>query len=413
MNRRDILEKFFIEFKDVEGLMNDSVILQFITEKIREYIENHSQKEMLSFRIDQMYLLRNATEEIKTRNAELLSRISDGRDEYYVNELNEEEKIQYSNFILYYPEFDVYYALYYLGDTHFRIEHLYADDASKIQAFTKDLLEREKRGKKDCVTFISDTPNGQHEETKKINNILADEEIYMDEKTKEEIYLSLDAFFNEDRSFFKEYGIPFKRGILLYGSPGNGKTSIIKNIASKSEHPVIYYQISEYTNSSSLQEAFNKAYNIAPAILVMEDIDGLPEKVRSSFLNILDGATSSEGIFLIGTTNYPERVDTALMNRAGRFDQVFEVSLPSLDMRRKYLFHTKLINFLKTEDIELAAKMSEGFSIVQLKEVYTNIVLRKRSGKEIIVKEIVAHIAGNNRKKETGKWQKQEEKIGF
>jgi SpoVK/Ycf46/Vps4 family AAA+-type ATPase len=56
-------------------------------------------------------------------------------------------------------------------------------------------------------------------------------------------------------------------------------------------------------------------------VLVIEDIDSMPEGVRSYFLNTLDGVTSKEGIFLIGTTNYPEKIDPGLMNRGGRFDR--------------------------------------------------------------------------------------------
>lgn len=55
---------------------------------------------------------------------------------------------------------------------------------------------------------------------------------------------------------------------------------------------------------------------------LIEDIDSMPASCRSYFLNTLDGATSKEGMYLIGTTNYPEKIDPALMNRAGRFENL-------------------------------------------------------------------------------------------
>jgi hypothetical protein len=129
-----------------------------------------------------------------------------------------------------------------------------------------------------------------------------------------------------DRTFFKEYQLPYKRGILLYGKPGNGKTTLVKSIAGSVKAPVAYWQITENTCSDSIQEVFQAAANLAPMILVIEDIDAMPQRARSYFLNILDGATSKEGIFLIGTTNYPEQIDPALMNRAGRFDALLKSS---------------------------------------------------------------------------------------
>ncbi|MFK4996941.1 ATP-binding protein [Bacillus sp. N9] len=80
---------------------------------------------------------------------------------------------------------------------------------------------------------------------------------------------------------------------------------------------------------------------MAPMVLVIEDIDSMPESVRSVFLNTLDGATSKEGIFLIGTTNYPERIDPALINRAGRFDRAYEIKKPTEKLRMQYLLNKK------------------------------------------------------------------------
>src|SRR5699024_5277874 len=130
---------------------------------------------------------------------------------------------------------------------------------------------------------------------------------------------AIDEFFANEGAFFKTYDIPYRRGILLYGNPGNGKTTLVKSIAGSVEAPVIYWQITEYTTSYSIDEVFEMANKMAPVILIVEDIDSTPTESRSVFLNALDGATTKEGIFLIGTTNYPERIDPALINRAGRF----------------------------------------------------------------------------------------------
>ena len=79
--------------------------------------------------------------------------------------------------------------------------------------------------------------------------------------------------------------------------------------------PYAYWQITEYTNSDSITTVFNSVNRLSPMILVIEDIDSMPSGVRSYFLNTLDGATSKEGIFLIGTTNYPEKIDASSLKR--------------------------------------------------------------------------------------------------
>ena len=167
------------------------------------------------------------------------------------------------------------------------------------------------------MTVFTDGPHGMEKELAPITRMVDRTEVIMKEEVKTDIYRSIDQFFAEDRAFFKEYQLPYKRGILLYGKPGNGKTTLVKSIAGSVKAPVAYWQITENTGSESIQEVFQAAANMAPMILVIEDIDAMPQRARSYFLNILDGATSKEGIFLIGATNYPEQIDPALMNRAG------------------------------------------------------------------------------------------------
>jgi SpoVK/Ycf46/Vps4 family AAA+-type ATPase len=108
---------------------------------------------------------------------------------------------------------------------------------------------------------------------------------------------------------------------------------------------------------------------------VIEDIDSVPSTVRSVFLNVLDGATSKEGIFIIGTTNYPEKIDPALMNRSGRFDRAYEIKVPSKDLRFQYLMKKNISRILSEEDILHVVDATKDFSYAQLNELYTSIAL--------------------------------------
>ena len=139
------------------------------------------------------------------------------------------------------------------------------------------------------------------------------------------------------KSWYQDRSIPYRRGYLLFGAPGNGKTSIIKVVASEFDLPI--YSINmKGLSDSSLQGLIN---DIPPkSILLLEDIDCVmssreeeeEEKNEekgahvslSGLLNILDGIASLEDYLLFMTTNYPEKLDAAL-KRPGRIDKQIEL----------------------------------------------------------------------------------------
>ncbi|WP_127587667.1 AAA family ATPase [Paenibacillus koleovorans] len=226
------------------------------------------------------------------------------------------------------------------------------------------------------ITVFTDTRDGLELTRESVAYAVNRSDVFMDEELKTQIYRSIDEFFSKDRAFFQTYGIAYKRGILLYGKPGNGKTTLVKSISTTTDAPVAYWQITEYTNSGSIKEVFETAAHLAPMVLVIEDIDSIPDSCRSYFLNTLDGVTSKEGIYLIGTTNYPEKIDPALMNRAGRFDRAYEVKSPNESLRRVYLSHIGMERLANEDELDRAARGTDGFTLAQLSELYASAALQ-------------------------------------
>jgi ATP-dependent 26S proteasome regulatory subunit len=137
---------------------------------------------------------------------------------------------------------------------------------------------------------------------------------------------------------------------------------------------------------------------------VIEDIDSMPSSVRSVFLNVLDGATSKEGIFIIGTTNYPEKIDPALMNRSGRFDRAYEIKVPTKELRYQYLQKKKITRILSDEEVQQVINSTKNFSYAQLNELYTSIALEWHYEQQVDVTRLCADLKALKNKQQKQEW---------
>lgn len=193
---------------------------------------------------------------------------------------------------------------------------------------------------------------------------------------KREVRENVRGFFGAQATYDR-YGLPWKRGLLLLGPPGNGKTHMIKGLANDLDVPCLYVRnfTSRYgTPHGNIDACFARARNLAPCLLVLEDLDALvDDENRSAFLNEMDGFYSNRGILTLATTNHPERLDPAILDRPSRFDRKFTFALPDEPMRRRYLAHQNagLDEALRLSEagLELAASRTEGFSYAYLKEL--------------------------------------------
>lgn len=334
---------------------------------------------------------------------------------------NETEQYQIkpslNNHIFYFPTFQVASMKIPIYQSHMEFERsfIFARSDQDLVLFLEYITKQQRENMTEGITVLTDTEDGLDRSKEKLTNQISRENILLDDHVKTDIFRSIDEFFVEGAGFYKEYNIPYKRGILLYGSPGNGKTTLVKSIAGSVSAPVVYWQITEYTSSYSISEVFATATKMAPLVLIIEDIDSMPEESRSVFLNTLDGATSKEGIFLIGTTNYPEKIDPALINRAGRFDRAYEIKQPGEPLRETYLRSKGLERFLDETAISQLTKQTKGLSIAQLNELYMSIALKWHYEKQVDAEEIVKELQENHRKTMKQEWEMGEYagKLGF
>ena len=185
--------------------------------------------------------------------------------------------------------------------------------------------------------------------------------------------------FLHREEWFRSNRLPFRRGYLLHGPPGNGKTSLIRTMlktSGLSGYSIRLFQ--EQTDDAHLARMFRSAANAAPSVIVIEDIDRAFPRTPSTgvqcnvslqqLLNCLDGVDSEDGVIVIATANDPTVLDAAILRRPGRFDRVVAVPAPDRELRQRYF--GKFNPHLTDDALFQAAEESDGFSFAQLKEAY-------------------------------------------
>lgn len=196
--------------------------------------------------------------------------------------------------------------------------------------YAKDLEQSKHHGK--IVIYEPRTsewaPFGEPRRKREYNSVILDNHL------AESILGDVREFLNS-REWYSARGIPYKRGYLLHGPPGCGKTSYVMALAGELGYDICQMNLG---NSALSDERLNYLMNVIPpnSIVLLEDIDaaflnrddmdpnksayrGLGQLTLSGILNVLDGVASSEDRILFMTTNYPDRLDPAL-TRPGRVD---------------------------------------------------------------------------------------------
>ncbi|MGV8171485.1 MAG: CDC48 family AAA ATPase [Candidatus Woesearchaeota archaeon] len=179
---------------------------------------------------------------------------------------------------------------------------------------------------------------------------------------------------------FDRLGIKPPTGVLLYGPPGTGKTMLAKAVANESKANFILVNgpelMSKWVGESekAVRKIFEKARQTSPSIIFFDEIDslvpkrganqdssGVTEKVVNQLLTEMNGLQEMKDVVVIGATNRPDLLDSALL-RPGRFDRVVLVSIPDAKSRREvFKLHTRKMPLAKDVKLDELIPKTDGY----------------------------------------------------
>jgi cell division protease FtsH len=205
--------------------------------------------------------------------------------------------------------------------------------------------------------------------------------------------------FLSDPGRFADMGARFPRGFLLVGPPGCGKTLLARAVAGESNAAFLSVAATEFTEiyvgegSGRVRDLFGQARAMAPAIVFIDEIDAIGarreasldghrerEQTLNQILIELDGFRQRDGVIIMGATNRPEILDSALV-RAGRFDRLITVDLPDRAGRRAILdVHVGAKRLAGDVDLDAIAGITRGLSGADLGNIMNEAALLSARG---------------------------------
>lgn len=214
--------------------------------------------------------------------------------------------------------------------------------------------------------------------------VFLDELFLLPDDTIQNVVGDMKTFWSQKEKY-REYNITYKRGIMLHGAPGTGKSSVINfliHILVKEFGGLVFdysWGCDEMIRQVRLMEPDK------PIMVIMEDIDGiLASGSTSKILNLLDGNSQIDNIVYLATTNYLDRLEPRIRNRPSRFDRKFEIGFPTDEVRKFFIEQKLKEQDLANIDMGAWVRDTAGMTLSHLKELIVSVIVMGKPYDEVI-----------------------------
>jgi len=194
--------------------------------------------------------------------------------------------------------------------------------------------------------------------------------IRLPDSAGDRVIAGIQAFWRSKEKF-QTRGHVFKRGVLLWGPPGGGKTATVNLLSAdliKSGGMVLWIQ--SPTQAIQALTALRRIEPDRAIIAILEDLDELASRwSEHEILSLLDGENQVDNVVFVATTNYPERLDGRMINRPSRFDEIIKIGMPTPEARSVYIRSRLNENEMSEAVLRQWTEDTSEFSIAHLKEM--------------------------------------------
>jgi hypothetical protein len=215
--------------------------------------------------------------------------------------------------------------------------------------------------------------------------VVTDNLIELDDAATARVLTSIRTFW-KSRNEYEKRGVLYKRGILLWGPAGSGKTAtlmlLMRDLLATNglvficQHPALL---------ASMLAVLRRIEPTRNLIVVIEDVDELIQRFgEHDLLALLDGETQIDNVVNIATTNYPERLGARIINRPSRFDERILIGMPNELSREKYLRHITKNEAMDESMLRRWVKETDGFSVAHLRELVVAVFCLKQPFDDVI-----------------------------